>query len=133
MHLARNIAASDDGRQPPPAPDGGDRTRERAMRPLDVLRQVWSAGATLSTTERAVLTALILRSDDGGQSWPSLSRIAADTGLGRSGVAKTLAALERGGWVERVRRPRPATTMYVVRPPDSPPGGLVHQVDSPPR
>lgn len=81
------------------------------MQPLDVLRRIWSAESGLDTRERAVLTALVMRADERGQCWPSLSRIAADAGLARSTAAEALNELVRAGWVERVPRPHPQTTL----------------------
>lgn len=84
------------------------------MQPLDVLRRIWSAESGLDTRERAVLTALVMRADERGQCWPSLSRIAADTGLGRRTVMRALNELAAGGWVRRTRRERPDPTLYTV-------------------
>lgn len=93
------------------------------MKPLDVLRGVWSDESGLGVRERAVLTALIMRADERGRCWPSLSRLAADAGLARSTAAEALNELVRAGWVRRIPRPLPETTLYIVREPDSPGAG----------
>jgi DNA-binding MarR family transcriptional regulator len=62
------------------------------------LRSVFSADATLSAVERAVVAVLILhRNGQTGRTDPSVSRIAASTGLGRRTVVRAIAALERAG------------------------------------
>lgn len=91
--------------------------------PLTVLRRVWSASEGLANRDRSVLTALALRAGKDGRCWPSLDRIAADSGVARSTAAKAINELIHLGWLKRIPRPRPKTTLYIVREPDSPAAG----------
>jgi hypothetical protein len=68
---------------------------------------------------------------------PSLTMLAACTGLGRSTVARALNELESGGWVTRDRdlaraRSEHRPTGYRLRVPASPAVGLVPDGDQPP-
>ena len=66
--------------------------------------------------------------------WPSLARIATETGMGRSTVKKHLNVLEGGGWLVRERGNSTTNTRYMVNVPTEaiqlialggrPPGGL---------
>jgi len=101
---------------------------------LQRLDAVW-CDCTLTVPERAVLTVLVLRADaaKGWTCWPSLTRIARDTGLGRSTVARVLDRLAELGWLDRTRRPRSTSTLYRILTPTEPAGspgaGLVPERD----
>lgn len=93
----------------------------------------------LPAPARLLLLVLLIRADartlDTGKYSPSLTKLADDTGLGRSTVARELDRLERAGWIERHRPPvdlarsKKARTRYVVRDPASPRAGLVPERD----
>lgn len=95
----------------------------------------------LPAPARLLLLVLLIRADartlDTGKYSPSLTKLADDTGLGRSTVARELDRLERAGWIERHRPPvdlarsKKARTRYVVRDPaaPSPRAGLVPERD----
>src|SRR5690606_797182 len=100
---------------------------------LQELRTVFAAGSGLSAQERAVLAVLILRRNgETGRCDPSLSRIAEETGFGRSTVVRALELLDRAKLVERRRHKDGRTrTSYVVKVPASPGVALVPERDQP--
>lgn len=99
------------------------------MTPLDALRWIWRE-SNLQLNERAVMSALVLRSDADGRCWPSLTTLTRESGLARSTVADVLNKLEHQRLLQRDRRPIPASTIYTVLIP-GPGSGLVRHADGP--
>ncbi|HPE80103.1 MAG TPA: helix-turn-helix domain-containing protein [Gammaproteobacteria bacterium] len=67
----------------------------------DALRWAWAQ--PLNHAAKLVLLCLADHADDSGTCWPSLSRIAAMTGLDQSTVKRKIRALEHDGLVNRSR------------------------------
>jgi hypothetical protein len=87
----------------------------------------------MSASHRLVLLVLADHARDSDRAWPSLSRLAAMTGLARSTVVTCLNELEAARWIERqgcapAGPGGRASTMYLVRTS----GGSVVRAPSPP-
>lgn len=98
---------------------------KREYSPTDDLQDLRAVMAEeeLSAPERLVLVALILhRNGEQGRCCPSHPTLAAETGLGRSTVIRTLGQLEERELIERSAKP-PAPTLYTVSLRDRPGAG----------
>jgi hypothetical protein len=64
--------------------------------------QEWVYGLRdpISPTQKAVLAYLAFRADDAGRAWPSVARIAADTGMGERTVQTAIRALVETGLLD---------------------------------
>jgi hypothetical protein len=71
-------------------------------------------------TPKFVLIAIALRAGTDGRAWPSIARISADTGYGRSTVRAAIGRLARTGHLEVVHKPG-ATLMLTLTAPDAGP------------
>lgn len=82
-----------------------------------VRRQILSCGMwlALDSAERLVYVALWLRCDGRFECYPSLARIAADTGLGRTRVGKAIKKMCMLGIVRKSERRPTHTVVYRVR------------------
>ena len=83
---------------------GRDRPAERMARAIGTPGLTWR--------ERTILAMIAYYDGDGG-AWPSMARLAADTGTNRQRVAETIKALAGKGWLT-VRHGRHANR-YIVR------------------
>jgi DNA-binding transcriptional regulator YhcF (GntR family) len=66
----------------------------------------WAWRQSVSALARYVLLALVERSDQSGECWPSVETIAGQTGLNEKTVRRHLTELEAAGAIERHRRHR---------------------------
>lgn len=82
------------------------------MQAFESLRWVFQ-NSTLTTTEKVVLTCLILHADETGRCWPGSDTLAAETGLSRRAVQYCLKQLEAKGLIAREAMP-PKRTIYTV-------------------
>ena len=64
----------------------------------------WAWKQTASSRDKLVLLALADRSNDQGECWPSMARIAIDCGLSRHTVMRSVAKLRQLGLVETTQR-----------------------------
>jgi hypothetical protein len=85
----------------------------------------------LPSTDKLVAFVLSMHmTGAGGSCYPSLTRIANETSLGRSTVAEALGRLEQAGWIYRERGGPNRTTRYqACLPAGSPGAGLVQEAD----
>jgi DNA-binding transcriptional MocR family regulator len=90
-----------------------------------VLDDLW-----LKPRERLVLIALALRCGSDGRSWPSLARLSADTGYGRSTVLFALQNLVASGHLEVIHRAGRSSVLTIATGPDS--GRVPVQIPDPP-
>jgi hypothetical protein len=105
----------------------------------DVERALRESG--LPAAARHVALELLTRTDGGGTEvpakfTPSLTALAADTGLSRRRVIYSLDVLESSGWLTRLRdleaaRKKKQPTRYRLKVPASARGALVHDVHQP--
>ena len=72
------------------------------MKPYQWMRQVRDSG--LPATTRAVAWAIGLRADQTCHAWPSMSRLAKDTGMHRATVIRHVQVLAESEWVMVVSR-----------------------------
>lgn len=70
----------------------------------------------LAPAAKFVLVMLALRAGDDGRAWPSLARIVADTGYGRSTVSVALTELAEAGHLEVIHRPGHANMVTLTHP-----------------
>lgn len=80
---------------------------------------------TLAPSARFVLMTIVVHSDKHGRAFPSLRQISRVTGLHRSTVVRSLAALEAAGVIARFKgspRERLASTYFLQDPPAHPAG-----------
>ncbi|WP_264842534.1 helix-turn-helix domain-containing protein [Caldinitratiruptor microaerophilus] len=82
------------------------------MQAFESLRWVFQ-NSTLTTTEKVVLTCLILHADETGRCWPGSDTLATETGLSRRAVQYCLKQLEAKGLIAREAMP-PKRTIYTV-------------------
>jgi len=88
------------------------------MKPLDLLRAIWKPSdpryiPELTSSQRAVLSVLVMHASRAGRARPSVDTMAEGAGLGRSTVVRALTALVAQGFLLRTsRRPRP--TLYTL-------------------
>jgi len=73
--------------------------------------------ARMGSRELRVWNSLVVRAGPDGTSWPSVERIAADTGMYRRGVQYALGGLERMGAIQREMRCG-TTTRYRIATPE---------------
>ena len=90
-----------------------------------VLDDLW-----LKPRERLVLVALALRCGSDGRSWPSVARLSADTGYGRSTVLFALQNLVDTGHLEVIHRAGRSSVLTIATGPDS--GRVPVQIPDPP-
>jgi hypothetical protein len=74
----------------------------------------WAWSQSLAASEKLVLLALVERSDDAGQCYPSIARIAADTGMNEKTAGAGILALERAGLI-RISRRHGHASVYHLR------------------
>jgi DNA-binding transcriptional MocR family regulator len=70
----------------------------------------------MKPTAKFVLIAIALRAGTDGRAWPSIARLAADTGHSRSTVRFAIKRLARGGWLQVVHNPGSTLTMTLTAP-----------------
>lgn len=102
----------------------------------------WAWSLTVSPTQKLVALALADHANDDRECWPSLSRLAARTGLSPSAIKDAMNALEQANLVIRDRdsgrktRYRLGINGHQTRPPGGPstrpPGGLGRETARPP-
>lgn len=66
----------------------------------------WAVRQPLPCSEKMVLLMLANYANDANQCWPSVARLAADSGLSASKVRKCIVWLEKAGMVQRVMQMR---------------------------
>ena len=83
------------------------------------------ADEELSHRAKSVLIYLSDRADGHGKCWPGVKTIAADLNLSRSTVKRSLADLERAGYIEKMARHREngsnTSNLYTVKKRTRPP------------
>ena len=80
---------------------------------IEHMTAVWKY-APFDQTTLLVLLCLADYADDGGRSWPSVSRIAERARCSERHVSRVLSELEESGWLTRTPRPGHSTTYTVV-------------------
>jgi hypothetical protein len=68
----------------------------------------------LRSTEKCILMALVMRSDDKNKCWPSIETIALDSGFGRTAVVKAISGMVKSGLLIRQNRQRKSTVYTIV-------------------
>lgn len=92
-----------------------------AIKPLDLLRAIFSKDSDMNQRERAFLAALLLHADnETGECYPSQATIAAEAGSNARSCQDVVRSLERRGLISRTARPKvngrfPGTT-YTIQP-----------------
>ena len=66
----------------------------------------WAVKQPLPCSEKMVLLMLANYANDANQCWPSVARLAADSGLSASKVRKCIVWLENAGMVQRIMQMR---------------------------
>ena len=80
---------------------------------LEAITWAWTAKVT--PTQKLVLLALANHANPQWLCWPSLSYIEERTGLNRTTIWRTVDALQKAGFVQRVQADRPSTTYRLMQ------------------
>ena len=85
----------------------------------------------LPASARHIFLELSIRSNQEGICWPSIGRIARDTGYSENHVRKVLKQLEKARWINITPRDR-QSNVYEIRPVAEGNGNPLHPVNPPP-
>ena len=84
----------------------------------------------LSSSARLILYELTIRANREGICWPSIARLASDTGLSENSIRKITRQLEKAKWI-RIHREDRKSHRYEIRPIEEGSGQEIEELPSP--
>jgi len=78
----------------------------------------WALKQPAKTNEKFLLIVIANYADEEGRAWPSVERLALDTGMSRATIQRMLRRLEKGGWITSHRRVKgrlQTSNLYVLK------------------